>query len=92
MRRADWVTYKNHKGIASYVGRPKKGIPAIDVIGLQLRNSRRKRDYFMVYMTPDEAADHIRVLSIALAKVTGQFREHFARHARRGKPWRPESA
>jgi hypothetical protein len=90
VRRADWVTYRNGKSITSWVGRPPKRIPAIDVIGLQLRNSRRRKDFYIVYMTPDEAADHIRVLSIALAKVAGPFRWAFARHARLAKAWRPE--
>lgn len=82
MRRADWVRYVGGKQVEVLVGHPPRRIPAVDVIGLRLWNSRRRGDHYTVYMTPDEAADHIRVFSIALSVVTRRKRGVFARRPR----------
>lgn len=85
MRRVDWVTYRNKKSVVALVGKPPRGIPRVDVIALfwvdrERRGRLRRRN--TIYMTPDETADHIRVLSTALSVVTRRKRYVFARTPR----------
>lgn len=80
------VEFLNRRRIVALLGRPPKGIPPIDVAALRFQTRRRpgRRD-MTVYLTLDEAAWVITVLSQAIKRALSPHRDRFAREFRRAR-------